>query len=226
MIHLDGISKNYVNAAGMVRDVLKNVSLTLNSGETIAIVGPSGSGKSTLLNIMGGLDKPSKGKVMFLGQDLSSMGEKQSAAIRNKSVGFVFQDHHLLPQLNLMENVLLPGMAEGGSKISGALTERAKLLLAEVELSGKEKQYPAELSGGECQRAALVRALINQPEVLLADEPTGSLDQRSAENLGNMLIEVNQKHKVAMVIVTHALSLARKMDTVYEIQDGQLQLMK
>jgi ABC-type lipoprotein export system ATPase subunit len=175
-----------------------------------------------LLNIIGTIDTPSSGKILFKGQDVNTFNEKQLSDIRNRSIGFVFQFHHLLPQLSLLENILVPTIPLR-SKINGKeLTERAMELLSSVGLTERIHQRPGQLSGGECQRAALVRALINQPELILADEPTGSLDQDSAFQLGELLLDINRKHNVAMVVVTHSLTLAEKMSTIYRLSKGKL----
>jgi len=223
IVELTNISKSYVNPSTNVqREVLSGIDLTIKSKDTISIVGPSGSGKSTLLNIIGTIDTPSSGKILFKGQDVNTFNEKQLSDIRNRSIGFVFQFHHLLPQLSLLENILVPTIPLR-SKINGKeLTERAMELLSSVGLTERIHQRPGQLSGGECQRAALVRALINQPELILADEPTGSLDQDSAFQLGELLLDINRKHNVAMVVVTHSLTLAEKMSTIYRLSKGKL----
>ncbi len=222
MIELKDIKKRYQSTdSGRNREVLKGVSLKIEKGSNIAIVGPSGSGKSTLLNISGTLDKPSEGKVLIDGDDASQMKDKALAGIRNQKIGFIFQMHHLLPQLTLLENILVPTIPL--RKPSKKLTQRAKELLDGVGLADHAMKHPGQLSGGECQRAAVIRALINNPDYLLADEPTGSLDEESAENLGNLLIEMNKKHNVAIVLVTHAMSLAKKMQTQYRLTKGTLE---
>ena len=179
--------------------------------------GPSGSGKTTLLNLIGTLDRPDSGKMIFDNQDLSAMNDSQLAQFRNRKIGFVFQMHHLLPQLSLWENVLLPTLTDPA--LQGKETEdRAKRLIERVGLSGVVSQKPSELSGGECQRTAVVRALINRPALLLADEPTGALDQKSSVNLTDLLIELNKEEGVALVVVTHSMEVARKMDRIYTLQ--------
>lgn len=221
MIELQNITKTYQTAEkGKKRDVLNGISLNIEKGNAIAIVGPSGSGKSTLLNIAGTLDTPSGGKVIIDGEETSQLKDKELASIRNRKTGFVFQMHHLLPQLTLLENILVPAIPLG--KPQKETTKRAYELLESVGLADHAMKHPGQLSGGECQRAAVIRALINQPDYLLADEPTGSLDEEAAENLGNLLVEMNKKHNVATVLVTHAMSLANKMQTKYRLTKGIL----
>jgi ABC-type lipoprotein export system ATPase subunit len=217
LLKLENISKSYSKD----RVILDQLSLEINAGERVAIVGPSGSGKTTLLNLIGTLDRPDSGKMIFDGQDLSAMNDHQLAQFRNRKIGFVFQLHHLLPQLSLMENVLLPTLTDPA--LQGKETEeRSKRLIERVGLSGVVSQKPSELSGGECQRTAVVRALINSPALLLADEPTGALDQKSSGNLTDLLIELNKEEGVALVVVTHSMEVARKMDRIYQLENGRL----
>lgn len=217
LLKLENISKSYVKD----RVILDQLSLEINAGERVAIVGPSGSGKTTLLNLIGTLDRPDAGKMVFDGQDLSAMNDQQLAQFRNRKIGFVFQLHHLLPQLSLWENVLLPTLTDPSLQGKQA-EERAKRLIERVGLSGVVGQKPSELSGGECQRTAVVRALINRPALLLADEPTGALDQKSSGNLTDLLIELNKEEGVALVVVTHSLDVAKKMDRIYNLKEGNL----
>ncbi len=224
IIELNKVGKSYINpGTNIQRDVLSDINLTVNNGDSLAIVGPSGSGKSTLLNIVGTLDIPSSGTVKFKGEDVIGFDEKRLAQIRNQSIGFVFQFHHLLPQLSLIENVLVPVIPQNRKVKGKAINARAMELLDSVGLVDRIHQRPGQLSGGECQRAALVRALINQPEMILADEPTGSLDQDSAAQLGELLLDINKKHNVAIVVVTHSLTLAEKMKTIYRLSHGRLE---
>ena len=217
LLKLENISKSYSND----RVILDQLSLEIKAGERVAIVGPSGSGKTTLLNLIGTLDRPDSGKMVFDGQDLSAMNDNQLAQFRNRKIGFVFQMHHLLPQLSLWENVLLPTLTDPA--LQGKETDdRAKRLIERVGLSGVVSQKPSELSGGECQRTAVVRALINRPALLLADEPTGALDQKSSGNLTDLLIELNKEEGVALVVVTHSLEVAQKMDRIYRLENGKL----
>ena len=199
--------------------VLRDVSLSLQPGEVAVIMGPSGCGKSTLLNIIGTLDEPTGGTVRLGDCDPFALSESQLARYRNEQVGFVFQDHHLLPHLSVLENVLLPTLAHRGSNDGVA---RAKNLLDRVGLSDRLEHRPAELSGGERQRTALARALINAPPLLLADEPTGNLDRASAERIGALLLELQHAEHVILVVVTHSPTLAARFDRQYELTDGVL----
>ncbi len=222
-IQLQNIAKHFeIPGSENRRDVLNDLSLNIAGGDALAIVGPSGCGKSTLLNIIGTLDIPSSGTMRIDGQNMSSLSEKQLANIRNLKIGFVFQLHHLLPQLNLLENVLVPTIPLSDRTKKKAASVRALDLLDSVGLADKLTQRPGQLSVGECQRTALVRALINQPEILLADEPTGSLDRDSADNMGELLVKINRDFDIAMVLVTHSDKLAGKMKKVYQLIDGKL----
>ncbi len=223
LLKLANITKRFDSPDGAgALTILEGVSLEVARGESLAIVGPSGSGKSTLLHIMGTLDAPSAGEVTLEGQDLGRLDEERRAAVRNQQLGFVFQAHYLLPQCTVLENVLVPTLAGGaGPRRSGA-GERARRLLQRVGLGERLGHRPGQLSGGECQRVAVVRALINQPQLLLADEPTGSLDQASAEALAELLVGLNREEGVTLVVVTHARELARRMGRVLEIRAGKL----
>jgi lipoprotein-releasing system ATP-binding protein len=200
--------------------VLKGASFTLSAGENLAILGPSGSGKSTLLYIIGTLDRATSGRVEVQGQDITQLTEPQLADFRNQRIGFVFQDHHLLPQCSLLENVLLPTIANGAA--TPQAVERAKMLLDRVGLSQRLDHRPAELSGGERQRAAIARALILRPAVLLADEPTGNLDRTSAAAVGELLLEMQRTENTMLVVVTHSQELAALFGRRMEIDDGKL----
>lgn len=227
LAELQHITKYYEQTGSTIRNqVLDDISLQINDNERIAIVGPSGSGKSTLLNILGTLDKPASGNVFLDGSSLQQMHENRLAEIRNTFIGFVFQMHHLLPQLTLLENVLLPLLPKKDKSLVKAANERALHLIHRVGLSGHLHQYPSQLSIGECQRTAVVRALINQPRLLLADEPTGSLDAENAGQLAHLLIELNKEQHIALVIVTHSLEFAGKMDKIYQLREGKLLLTK
>ncbi len=219
LLVLHYVSKRYPVVGGdEEHSILQEVSLKLNAGDSIAITGPSGSGKSTLLNVMGALDRPSEGKILLEGVDLSLADDKALSAIRNQRIGFVFQDHHLLPQCSVLENVLVPTLLKRGPDPS----MRAYALLERVGLGERLHHRPGQLSGGECQRVAVVRALINRPALLLADEPTGSLDAANAVALADLLIELNQEGEVALVVVTHDEELAQRMKRVYRLRDGTL----
>ncbi len=200
--------------------VLRGVSLQLGQGENVAILGPSGSGKSTLLSIIGTLEPPSDGRVVLDGQDPAQLDEPRLAAFRNRRIGFVFQDHYLLPQCSVMENVLLPTVA--GGPTSRQAVDRADMLLQSVGLSDRIEHRPAELSGGERQRVALARALINGPDLLLADEPTGNLDRTTAQRVGRLLLELQQQEQMMLVVVTHSRRLAAMMNRQIELDEGRL----
>jgi lipoprotein-releasing system ATP-binding protein len=200
--------------------VLRDVSLSLDRGQSAAIVGPSGSGKSTLLNVIGTLDAPTSGSVSIAGQNPYALRESKLAQFRNRHIGFVFQEHFLLPQLSLLENVLLPTLADGSPQ--AAQVERARDLIERVGLSGRVEHRPAELSGGERQRAAVARALILGPELLLADEPTGSLDRDNALSIGRMLLDLRKQENVMLLVVTHSMELADLMDRRLELNGGRL----
>ena len=273
LLELTDVTKRYDSLGGASAvEVLNKISLTVARGESLAIVGPSGSGKSTLLQIIGTLDRPTSGRVMLDCQDLNQLDDLKLAAVRNRQIGFVFQSHYLLPQCTVLENVLVPTLANpspglkatlspsdgerDGVRISrskpralnpcnlrirkpliikgtilrfmerGTATEssvqRATRLLKRVGLGERINHRPGQLSGGERQRVAVVRALINKPELLLADEPTGALDHASALSLGQLLVDLNREEGVTLIVVTHALELAKRMGRVLELQDGRL----
>lgn len=217
LIELQNVTKRY----GQDGPVIQGVSLAIRAGETLAVVGPSGSGKSTLLNLLGALDSPTSGQVLFEQEDLARYGDDRLAEFRNRQVGFVFQLHHLLPQLTALENVLVPTLVAAPGRREAAVG-RAERLLERVGLGGKFHSRPGELSGGERQRVAVVRALINTPKLLLADEPTGSLDATLSGSLVDLLVELNREEGVALVMVTHAETLARRMGQVLELHAGKL----
>jgi ABC-type lipoprotein export system ATPase subunit len=231
LLTLSNVSKRYESPGGANSlTVLNDISLQVERGQSLAIVGPSGSGKSTLLQIIGTLDRPSSGTVRLDGEDLNQLNDVELAAVRNRKLGFVFQFHYLLPQCTVFENVLVPTLAKvkqlPNSSTASAPTEsaeaRAKRLLKRVGLAERVNHRPGELSGGERQRVAVVRALINQPWLLLADEPTGSLDHASAQQLGQLLVELNREEGVTLIVVTHAKDLAAKMGKQLELKDGKL----
>jgi ABC-type lipoprotein export system ATPase subunit len=222
-LRLEHVSKSYDSVIdGPPVRVLDDISLSIGQGESVAISGASGSGKSTLLNIIGTLDEPTQGSVFLKDQDLSKLKEKQLAGVRARQIGFIFQAHHLLPQCSVLENVLIPTLGSSDSDRRKGAPERAKKLLERVGLGARIDHRPGQLSGGEQQRVAVVRALINQPELLLADEPTGALDRASAEELARLLIELNREEKVTLILVTHAADLAARMGRVFHLQDGRL----
>jgi len=218
VIAAKNISKRYDN-----RDlaVLDDVSLALDRGESAAIMGPSGSGKSTLLYILGALEPPTSGTVTINGTDPFTLDERKQADFRGASIGFVFQDHLLLPQLTAFENVLVPTLARHSSSARDAET-RARDLLRAVGLDARRDHRPAELSGGERQRVALARALIRKPSAVLCDEPTGNLDRASADAVADLLLSLHQEEKTALVVVTHSPSLAARFDRRYELVDQRL----
>jgi lipoprotein-releasing system ATP-binding protein len=221
MLELSHLSKTYASPdGGPAVEVLRDVSLRLDAGEAVSIIGPSGSGKSTLLNIMGALDRPTTGAVRLDGHDLGGLTEKELAAIRNHQIGFIFQLHHLLPQCTVLENVLIPTLT---GRTTEADRTRAVRLLDRVGLKHRLGHRPGQLSGGECQRVAVVRSLINEPKLLLADEPTGSLDHAAATNLGDLLLELNKEEGFALALVTHSLELANRLPRTVELRDGRLE---
>ena len=221
ILELENVVKQYQAPDGSAATpVLRGVTLAISAGESLAIVGPSGSGKSTLLNIMGTLDRPTSGRMLLEGRDLADADDEALAAVRNRRIGFVFQLHHLLPQCTALENVLVPTLAPGAAR-SNAEAD-ARRLLARVGLAERLAYRPGQLSGGERQRVALARALINRPAILLADEPTGSLDRASAEELGSILAELNRADGMTLVVVTHSSALASQMSRRLELRDGRL----
>lgn len=221
LLKLEQISKSYNSGSNLQRLILNNLDLEIQKAERVAIVGPSGSGKTTLLNMVGALDRPDSGQIIFDNQNISVFDDSQLAKFRSEKIGFVFQLHHLLPQLSLLENVLLPVLALQ-KKVNTENLERAEYLINIMGLSSVSKQKPSELSGGECQRAAVARALINKPVLLLADEPTGALDAKSAENISDLLLKLNSEENISLVLVTHSVELSKKMDTIYKLDSGKL----
>ena len=212
------LHKSFGTQAGKL-EILKNINLSIAEGEMLGIIGASGAGKSTLLHILGALDKPSAGKVLFSGKDVFSLDDRLLAEFRNSSIGFVFQFHHLLPEFNTLENVMLPGLM---SRRPFEETEkRAKQLLDELGLSKRIKHRPGELSGGEQQRVAVARALLQNPKIVLADEPTGNLDTATGNSLFELFLEQNSKNKTTFVIVTHNKTLSDRCHRVLEMADGR-----
>ena len=223
MIEISNLSKSFPSPDGEEAvNVFSGVDLEVEEGSSVAIVGPSGSGKSSLLNIIGLLDKPTGGKLIVDQKDLNQLGKEEVSAYRNQTVGFVFQAHHLLPSCTVIENVMLPGLAGFGGKITGSLKDRANQLLEEVGLGHRTTHFPGQISGGERQRVAVARSLINQPSVLLADEPTGALDKRNSENLVNLLKELNEEKSLTLVMVTHSAGSASQMKKAYHLDEGSL----
>jgi lipoprotein-releasing system ATP-binding protein len=219
MLSIKEISKSFIQR-GLVLD---NLSLQVEEGETIAIMGPSGSGKTTLMNIIGLLDRPDTGDIIFKGASLSSFSEDESADYRNANIGFVFQEHLLLPYLTVYENVTLPLMASKSSvKDIAAKEQYLKVLMERTGIGSLRDKFPFRISGGEAQRVALVRALANNPSILLADEPTGSLDAKNSEKMGELLIEINRASGITIIMATHSADLANKMSKILHLADGKL----
>ena len=232
MLTVDNVTKSYATPRGDL-PILNGVTLTLDRGEAIAIMGPSGSGKSTLLYILGVLDAPTSGTVRLDDQDPFTLGEAEQAAFRNQRIGFVFQDHSLLPQCSVLENVLAPTLVApaGPSGVEGRLkpeatTARARELLEQVGLGDRLDHRPGELSGGEKQRAAVARALIRQPQLVLCDEPTGNLDRSSADSVASLLLDLHARLQTILIVVTHSAALAERFPVRYEMNGGRLEESK
>ena len=221
MVELTDIVKSYPRPGGET-SVLRGVTGQIGAGESVAIIGPSGSGKSTLLQIVGALDQPTQGQVKVAGEDLGALSEFALARFRNRTLGFVFQNHYLLPQCTVLENILIPTLAIQDAEVRAQAQEQAGRWLKRVGLDHRIDYRPARLSGGECQRVAVVRALINRPQMILADEPTGALDRNSAETLSELLLELNSEEGVTLVVVTHSAALAGCMSRILELRDGKL----
>ncbi len=218
LLEAKNLSKSYETPGGAL-PILNGVTLSLDTGDAISIVGPSGSGKSTLLYILGALESPTSGEVTLDGCNPFSLSDKDVSAFRNKEVGFVFQDHCLLPQCSVLENVLIPTMVGDGDRDA---QQRAKQLLDQVGLSQRLDHRPSELSGGEKQRVAIARAMIRGPKLLLCDEPTGNLDRHTATRVADLLLEMNCASKTILVVVTHSAELAARFPKVFELVEGQL----
>jgi lipoprotein-releasing system ATP-binding protein len=219
MIETADLRKSFTTPAGEI-EVLKGIDLSIAKGEVAAVVGASGVGKSTLLHILGTLDRPTSGKIMYSGKDVHSLVEKELTAFRNRSIGFVFQFHHLLPEFTALENVMMPALISGTSQPEAA--RRAGGLLEELGVFQRQHHRPGELSGGEQQRVAVARALIMEPSVVLADEPTGNLDTQTGEELFRLLLRLNEKHDITFVIVTHNEQLSKRCRRVLEMVDGRI----
>jgi lipoprotein-releasing system ATP-binding protein len=219
MLEIKSVSKSF-HQRGIV---LNNLALTIKEGDSVSISGPSGSGKTTLLNIIGLLDRPDSGDILFRGVSVLNFNQEESALYRNKNIGFVFQDHLLLPYLNIRENILLPLLAskmtdpEYRQKVDDSLK-----LMAAMGINDLAEKYPWQISGGEAQRTTLVRALVNKPSLLLADEPTGSLDAKNAAVLGDLLVRMNRDYGITLLVATHSGDLANKMDTQLALSEGKL----
>ena len=220
LLQCENLCKTYQEGK-MHTDVLRDVSFAMQPGEMMAIVGTSGSGKSTLLHLLGGLDSPTSGEVIFKGQSLNAMSSSAKSELRNRELGFIYQFHHLLPDFTALENVAMPLLI--GKKKSAEVQERAMAMLEAVGLQHRSHHRPSELSGGERQRVAIARALVNNPSLVLADEPTGNLDQRNADSIFELLGELNVRQGTAFLVVTHALELANRLTRQLEMRDGRLQ---
>lgn len=216
MIELKDISRSYGDL-----EVLKGINLKIKRGEIVAITGPSGAGKSTLLQIMGTLDRPTAGKVFYDGQDVTALGDKALSAFRNRNIGFVFQFHQLLPEFTMIENVMMPALIKGDSSREAAA--KARKLLEYLGLGHRLEHKPGQLSGGECQRAAVARALVNNPAIVLADEPSGSLDSSNREELQQLFIDLRRDMGHTFVIVTHDPELASRADRTVSMRDGKIE---
>ncbi|MBI2429693.1 MAG: ABC transporter ATP-binding protein [Ignavibacteriales bacterium] len=220
ILQATNIHKTYSTGKDSSLNVLKGISLSIVESEIIAIVGPSGAGKSTLVHILGLLDKPTQGEVSFEGKNITSLKDEEISTLRNQKIGFVFQFHHLLPEFTALENVLMPTLIAGKSIKSE--TERAKNLLSEVGLSERIDHKPSELSGGEQQRVAVARALMNNPKIIFADEPSGNLDSENADKLHNLIFDLRSKFGQSFVIVTHNKELAARADRIVTMVDGKI----
>lgn len=219
LLQVEGLRKSYSRPEGEV-EVLKGIDLTIAPGESIAVVGVSGAGKSTLLHLLGALDRPTAGRVLLEGKDLSRLSRDELAAVRNSMVGFVFQFHHLLPEFNTVENTMLPGLIAGLSRPAAA--ERAKNILTELGLSHRFTHRVGELSGGEQQRVAVARAMLLEPRLILADEPTGNLDAKTGRVVEDLLLELNRARGITLVVVTHNEALASRLHRRVRLHDGQI----
>ena len=218
IVTMTEVSKEYPSLPQPVR-VLRNITFQVNAGDCFAVVGPSGCGKSTLLNLMGTLDTASSGRILFKDRDITGLSPRDLAHLRNREIGFVFQLHHLLPQCTVIENVLVPALVNADAHDA---YEHAARLLGRVGLGDRLHHRPGQLSGGERQRVAVVRALINRPSLLLADEPTGSLNQEAADHLADLILELNREEGMAVVLVTHSLSISERFGRILELRGGQL----
>ncbi len=219
MLILNKISKSFLQRG----IVLKDLDMTVNEGDSVSIMGPSGSGKTTLLNIIGLLDRPDNGEVIFRGEPVLKYDHDESALYRNRNIGFVFQDHLLLPYLTIMENILLPLLASRATEKDHRLKEdEARKMMERTGITDIAGKYPWQISGGEAQRATLVRALVNKPSILLADEPTGSLDRKNSEKLGDLLTGMNKDYGITLILATHSQDLAGRMKIRYSLSEGKL----
>jgi len=221
LVVIEGLEKSFEHM-GQTLNVLRGIDLTINAGEILSIVGPSGAGKSTLLHCIGTLDLPTAGKIRLAGEELTTMSRTRLAAVRNQQIGFVFQFHHLLPEFDALENVMMPGLIQGRSRREMAI--RAKKLLDEVQVGHRANHRPGEMSGGEQQRVAVARALVLEPKLLLADEPTGNLDTTTGDSVHDLFFELNKEHNTTIVVVTHNPGFAESMPRVVRLRDGRVEL--
>lgn len=221
MIQVTALTKSYQAAGGAV-PVLDGLDFQVARGEAVAVTGPSGCGKTTLLNLLGAMDRPDSGEIRIGGTVVTSFTDEEAARFRNRSLGFVFQHHHLLPQLGVLENVLVPRLAGGWEEPAAATEERARELLERVGLSHRLNHHPWQLSGGERLRAAVARALVNRPDLVLADEPTGLLDEESSAKVADLLMELNRERGMTLIVVTHDTALARRIGRTFALTHGRL----
>jgi lipoprotein-releasing system ATP-binding protein len=219
ILTVKGLVKTYQNGP-QTTEVIKGIDLTIIGGQVVIIVGPSGVGKSTLLHLIGGLDKPTAGEISIDGKNVFALGDKELAVFRNRNIGFVFQFHHLLPEFTALENVMIPGMMH--DRNIGQIEQNARALLDEVGLSQRLTHKPSQLSGGEQQRVAVARSLINKPKLVLADEPTGNLDKRNSQTLYQLILSLNRKFNQTFLIVTHNELMAEQASQVIEMEDGRV----
>ncbi len=217
LVSVQNVTKTFQHE-GRSLEVLKGIDLDIGSGEMVTIVGPSGAGKSTLLHLIGTLDLPTEGRILYAGQDVTRLGSSDLAEFRNRSIGFVFQFHHLLPEFTALENVMMPGLIQGRRRFE----ERAKQLLDEVGLTERLTHRPGELSGGEQQRVALARALLMEPKLVLADEPTGNLDSQTSASVHSLFFDLNRRHGITFLIVTHSRDFADMMPRRVSMKDGRI----
>ncbi len=217
LVTVQNVTKTFEHE-GRSLQVLKGIDLQIDRGEMVTIVGPSGAGKSTLLHLIGTLDLPTEGRILYGGRDVTRLGSSELAEFRNRSIGFVFQFHHLLPEFNALENVMMPSLIQGGRR----LEDRARQLLDEVGLTDRLTHRPGELSGGEQQRVALARALLMTPQLVLADEPTGNLDSQTSDSVQSLIFDLNQRHGITFLIVTHSRDFAAMMPRRVSMKDGRI----
>ncbi len=220
LVRVEALEKTFIHEGNEVK-ILKGIDLTIGAGEMLSVVGASGAGKSTLLHLLGTLDLPTSGRILFRGEDITRYPSSQLAAFRNQHLGFVFQFHHLLPEFSAVENVMMPGLIRGVARVE--MDKRARKILGEVGLGHRMTHRPGELSGGEQQRVALARALVMEPKLVLADEPTGNLDSKTSEQMHELVFQLNREHGTTFLIVTHSRDLAQLMPRVVTMRDGRVE---